>query len=1239
MDILDTVQEPKFDDVVALAADICETPIALISLIGERRQWFKSKVGHKFDQTLHAMVFSDHALHCDELMEVPDALDDKRFVDHPFVQGAPGIRFYAGIPLVDDGGATLGTLCVMDGVPRQLTQHQKFALRVLSKQVMAQMQLRRDIAERRRAERRLERMNRLYAVSSGVNDAILRINDMQQLYEEACRIAVVQGEMHMAWVGMTEPGGKMLKVVAHHGNGEGYFDMGISMLPEPLGLGPSGRAFRENQVVLCNDIAADTSMAPWRDEALKRGYRSCACLPLRIAGRPIGVYAVYGDYPGFFNAEELQFLSALADSLSFAIESHSREQQRLRTETIMRASEARMAAAQSIGHFGSWELDLAEHETSDETPLHWSDEMFRIMMGHEPGTVKVTRALFYSLVHPDDRKNVRETVNAAIRGRHQYTKIHRIIRPDGEERLVHETAQLFYDELTGAPARMIGTTHDITEQRRVEEKLRAREREQRELARQLEIERSRLVAAQQVAKIGSWETNIANLSVIWSEETHRIFETDPAAFIPTHGGFLEHVHPDDRALVHEAFISSLDQSAARVIEHRIVMPDGTVKLVEERWQAVCDDQGKPLRAIGTCQDITERKQSEEILRESEQRFRQLAENINEVFWLTDPAKDQMLYISPAYEKIWGRSCESLYKSPTDWLEAIHPEDRERVQQAAMWKQAAGDYDETYRIVRKDGTVRWIRDRAYPVRNEQGKIYRMVGIAEDITEARQAEDKLREQATLLDKAQDAILVRDLDRGIVYWNRSAERLYGWTAAEAMGRSSPDFLCRDIAEFQAALDATLTKGEWVGELQQWNKDGQNLAVEARWTLVRDDQQNPKSILAINTDITGRRKLEQQFLRAQRMESIGTLAGGIAHDLNNVLTPIMMSIQLLKLKEKDPKHEAVLTTIESSAKRGADMVKQVLSFARGVEGQQLEVQAGRLIEEIENIANDTFLKNVQIRKDIPAGLWLIKGDPTQLHQVLLNLCINARDAMPGGGTLTLSASNMLLDEHFAGMNIDARPGPHVIIQVEDTGTGMPPELIDRIFEPFFTTKEPGKGTGLGLSTTLAIVKSHGGLVRVHSEAGVGTQFRVYLPAQATIAASNDAAAEMDLPLGNGELVMVVDDEAAVRAITRETLEAFGYRVLLAADGIEASALYALHEDDVSVVLTDMMMPIMDGTATIHVLKSLNPKVRIIAASGLNADGMQDKAARAGASHFLPKPYTAQTLLTALGGVLLEVA
>jgi PAS domain S-box-containing protein len=505
---------------------------------------------------------------------------------------------------------------------------------------------------------------------------------------------------------------------------------------------------------------------------------------------------------------------------------------------------------------------------------------------------------------------------------------------------------------------------------------------------------------------------------------------------------------------------------------------------------------------------------------------------------------------------------------------------------------------------------------------------------EVAGRRRGEEQIREQAALLDHARDAISVRDLENRIRFWNKGAERIYGWTAEEAVGQKTALLLKLDQAQFDEARRTVLEKGSWSGEMRAVRKDGRPLIIEGHWNLVRDTQGEPKAILVIGTDVTEKKKVESQLLRAQRMESIGTLAGGIAHDLNNVLAPILMAIEILKRNVPDERSRRLFATLEKSAQRGADMVKQILTFARGVEGERMLLQPRHLLKDVEKIAAETFPKTIRLQTDAPSDLWSVSGDATQLHQVLLNLCVNARDAMPHGGVLSLGARNVDLDGDYAKVNVDAKPGPYVVLSVTDTGTGMPPAVMEKIFEPFFTTKEVGKGTGLGLSTSHAIVRSHGGFVHVYSEVGKGTAFKVYLPA---VRAAADAAAvpARELPAGKGELILVVDDEASIREIAKETLESYGYRTLVAGDGAEALALFAEAKQDVRAVVTDMRMPFMDGMATIRALRKLVPAVKVIATSGLDQDGAEAAAGAGVIQAFLHKPYTAEKLLTTLERVL----
>ncbi|MDZ8188920.1 MAG: response regulator [Nostoc sp. ChiSLP02] len=508
---------------------------------------------------------------------------------------------------------------------------------------------------------------------------------------------------------------------------------------------------------------------------------------------------------------------------------------------------------------------------------------------------------------------------------------------------------------------------------------------------------------------------------------------------------------------------------------------------------------------------------------------------------------------------------------------------------------------------------------------------------EIAERLRVEEKIREQAALLDITSDAILVRDFGNQIRYWNQGAENLYGWKASEVLGMNVNHilYLPEHLSQIQEISATIAESGFWQGELHQINKQGRDIIVASRWTLMHDRNGRPKSILTVNTDITEKKHLENQILRAQRLESIGTLASGIAHDLNNILTPILTAAQLLQLKMSDTneRNQQMLKTIENNSKRGASLVKQVLQFARGVEGQRTVVQVNHLFSEIQQIVQETFPKSIELATHIQPGLWAVISDATHLHQLMMNLVVNARDAMPRGGQIRICAENMFIDKQYARMNLDARVGPYIMITVADTGVGMPPEILDRIFEPFFTTKEIGKGTGLGLSTVRGIIQSHGGFITVASQVGKGTEFKVYLPAVEVAKTPLDE--DLELLKGNGESILVVDDEIGILETTKISLEIYNYRVLTASDGIEAIAMYAQYEDEISVVLMDMMMPAMDGATAISTLQKMNSQVKIVAVSGLNVNDKLIKIP--GIKKFIPKPYTTKELLQTLHSILVE--
>jgi PAS domain S-box-containing protein len=503
--------------------------------------------------------------------------------------------------------------------------------------------------------------------------------------------------------------------------------------------------------------------------------------------------------------------------------------------------------------------------------------------------------------------------------------------------------------------------------------------------------------------------------------------------------------------------------------------------------------------------------------------------------------------------------------------------------------------------------------------------------EDITPSVRADEQIHSQAALLDISRDAIFVRNFSNRIIYWNEGASRLYGWSPADARGKTIQELdLTIDPKEAATALKAVQEHEDWSGEMRQKSRDGREWVVQSRWTLMRERDGRPKAILVVNTDITEKKKLESQLLRSQRMESIGTLASGLAHDLNNVLAPIMMALEFIRDSTEDPGLRTCLQTLEMCSLRGASIIRQVLMFARGVEGERLLLNPKHLVVEMERIARETFSRAIQIQTSLPKDPCILLGDATQIQQVLMNLCVNARDAMPRGGVLTIGLEKVKLDEAGARIHLQAKPGAYVVLTVADTGGGIAPELMDKIFDPFFTTKPLGQGTGLGLATTLGIAEKHGGFIHVESEPEKGTKFQVYFPAAATEQdESSKGSRPAVLTQGNGELILVVDDEPAVRRLAETVLSRNGYRTVLAADGREALTVYEQRHDEIKLIISDLMMPQMDGPALIRSLREQKFEVKTIIITGLGEENRMGEARSAGADSILNKPFTAEQLLT----------
>jgi PAS domain S-box-containing protein len=1102
------------------------------------------------------------------------------------------------------------------------------------------------------------------------------------------------------------------------------------------GLHAPGHVVGLNYIKVCEQTHGDCSMEA---NHIASGIRAV------LSGREKS----YGiEYPCHSSTQQRWFqltVTPLAeDHAGGVVVMHMNVTARKAAEETLRASEANLSAAQRISHLGSWEQDLTHFADASANGLRWSDEMYRIA-GYEPGACKVTSEFFFQLVPLPEREAIHKAFAAAVRERRQYSIVHHLIRPNGEVRIVHETAQISFDDATGQALHVRGVCQDITETKLAEAVLVERE--------------ERLRAALSASGAGTFRWEFRSNELCWDRSLDALFGLLPGRTVQSLEAFIALVHPDDRPLLIDRCERCKQEGADFSMEYRILWPDGSQRWLDDRGKTFLDPAGKPIYMTGACVDITERKLAELEIRESNEKFHQLADNISDAFWIRSPDFSEVQYVSPAFEKIWGRSVESLKANPHQWTDLIFAEDRARVLKGfSELTDNAPSLDIEYRIVRPDGELRWVRVRGFQIRNAANQLIRHIGVVTDIDERRKATDALRaseeefrtlseampqfvwvtrpdgwtvylnrqwtdytgrtieeslgqgwlqsfhaedqaaalnawreatatntpfsmetriqradgvyrwwlcraiplidpaggvlkwigtgtdindlklaqqqmsQQAALLDIAQDAILVKDLENRIIYWNKGAERTYGWTSEEAIGASSLKLLQQDAVAHREARDSLLAHGSWNSEMVSRSKAGSEIIADVCWTLVKDPQGQTTSFLAIHTDITGKKKLEAQFLRVQRMESIGTLASGIAHDLNNVLAPIMMSMEMLKDIALRPEDKSLLVTLQSCAERGANLIKQVLSFARGVEGRRVPVNVIHIIHDIENIIRDTFPKNISFQMKRPREVGIVLGDPTQLHQVLMNLCVNSRDAMPLGGKLTVTLENVVVDELYANMNPDAKAGPYTMIKVTDTGSGIPLAIQHKIFEPFYTTKELGKGTGLGLSTTTAIIKSHNGFISLYSEPGKGAQFKVYLPAVLNSTAVKEKEVRQTLlPPGDGELILVVDDDESIREITQKTLERFNYRVMLARNGAEAVAAYARHGSEIAVVLTDMAMPIMDGPALIVALMALNPSVKIIGCSGHASNHSVAHAMGAGVQYFIPKPYPAEILLKTL--------
>ncbi len=812
-------------------------------------------------------------------------------------------------------------------------------------------------------------------------------------------------------------------------------------------------------------------------------------------------------------------------------------------------------------------------------------------------------------LHSDDRAMARVAMRHLRAGRQIAGGENRWRSKDGSFRTLQWRARAILPE-----RRIYATAHDVTQEKAALEELRRSEVLFRTLAD----------AMPQIVWTADAEGRIDYVNKLWVEYTG--IDIDHSLGVDALAG----VHQADAPRFTAMWAQAQRNGEPCEMEFRLTRArDGAHRWHQARGVPVRDAAGKIIRWLGTATDIDDHKRIEDQLAEA-QRIAHFGG------WSYDVALDKMTWSAELY-RIFGLDPEASKITYSKVAILLQPDDAfDESTTGAASVLPVGPYEKYVEIERPDEVTRVCHVRAVVEADDDAIVKRVYGTVQDVTELHEKEAEIKKQAELLNLTHDAIIMWDLNHAIRFWSKGAERLLRWTSAEAIEQLSAPRLCDDAFRFDMAMEHLLEKGEWNGELQLRTKSEGRVYVDCRWTLVRDETEAPRSVLAINTDITEQKKLEAQFLRAQRLDSIGTLASGVAHDLNNILAPILMAVPILRGSIAPEVHESLVAIIETSAQRGADIVKQVLTFARGVEGNRILIQPRHLLKEVASIAEETFPKSIIVATEYSEDLSTIEGDPTHLHQVLLNLAVNARDAMPQGGTLKFTAENFEVDEQYASMMPEAATGPHVLIQVSDTGCGMTREVTDKIFDPFFTTKSLGKGTGLGLSTTLGLVKGHGGFITVASEVGRGSTFKVFFPAKAGEAPDAGKIECIEPRRGEGELVLLVDDEPNLLQVAKTILEAHGYCAITAGDGTEAIATFAIRSKEIRVVLTDLMMPLMDGVTLIHTLRRMKPDIQIIASTGgSGSEARMGNLEELNLPAFLAKPYTRDRLLAAFDAVL----
>ncbi|HEX9784517.1 MAG TPA: PAS domain S-box protein [Opitutaceae bacterium] len=1174
-------------------------------------------------------------------------------------------------------------------------------------------------------EQQLTRINRLYSALGQTARACGRSTRDIELFEDVCRIAVAFGGFRISRIARANATKREMRDVASAGAVSSHVsEWRLPLDPSTVGgQGPAARTLRLGVPYVCNDLLADPVARLWHEMARRDRLASMAAYPINVGGITDAVWIVYASETGFFDSTLLNLLGQMAAEIGAALERLAGREARHRAERALSQSEALFRQMAEANRHVFWMRDLETHKLLYVSPA------FETVFGRPLSEAPKDYTEWLALLHPEDRSRFEGMLKRGKSDRptkHRY----RITRPDGSIRWVEDEIIPIHED--GRMVRISGNLSDITDQLAANQQV--------EFFRELVSTSSdgffilsahpdwRVVfinragaahlgyAPDVLQRMHIWEWDatltpdacrttweaLAHQKTARFESLHRRFDNSTVKVemvlnpIAHQGevflaGWFRDISARARAEAQlreseEQFHSIFDEAA----DPLVILDSRSMRVLDCNRRALeifdAPDKGQLVGLDGNALQVqpfsdqqlrsmlAQVKTGNALLRELEftslkgRRFwvmivaRKISEagrtlilvrmiDITECWRLAEIlAESQKVARMGGWEYridqnhlTWTEGVYLIHElepgSPVDIERSVDyyvPKDRPQV--TAAFREAVRNGTEfklELCLTTAKGREIWVRLDGRADLSE-GHPWRLHGMVQDITEehfARKAleerEDRLAQQAMLLDEANDAIILRSLHGGVLYWNRGAERLLGWSADEAGRIKDGDFCFRDASAVQRHIQTVKADGSWQGELELATKAAGTVTVESRWTLIRDKDGRPTSVLTISTDITERKRMEASFIRTQRLENIGTLAGGIAHDLNNILSPILLSSDLLRLQLAGTPESEFVEAISSSARRGAEVVRQILSFSRGVNSGTVAFDMRPLIDDIGRLVQETFPRNIRFESSNPRRIRLVRADPTQMHQVLLNLCVNARDAMPDGGLIRIDVSNV------NGPNDEPRATvfPSIRIQVSDTGTGIPEGICEHIFEPFFTTKPDGQGTGFGLSTVSAIVQRHGGSVMVDTTPGEGSTFTVFFLTTQSGAGEKGMDVIRRLPMGHGETILVIDDEKSVCSMTRQSLESSGYRVVTAEDGAEGISKFTQNQNDIALVLTDIMMPVMDGHLVIQSLRNLAPQLKVIAMSGVaDASGSGSPAAKFDQPvHFLLKPFTMEALLVAV--------